>query len=91
MQAIHTKVLPATNTKPTRIKAKCCRGSLTVAYSGSAIFSSTEAHASVALSLCIKFADEDKARGIPVDENLWLRGFVSGGLPDGSHAHVFVS
>jgi len=33
MQAITTKYLPATNTKPSRIKAECSAGSLTLSFS----------------------------------------------------------
>jgi hypothetical protein len=33
MQAITTKYLPATNTKPARIKAECSAGSLTLSFS----------------------------------------------------------
>jgi hypothetical protein len=33
MQAITTKYLPATNTKPSRIKAECAAGSLTLGFS----------------------------------------------------------
>lgn len=32
MQAIKTKYLPATNTKPSRIKAECEAGSITISY-----------------------------------------------------------
>ena len=32
MQAIFTKILPATNTKPTRVKAYCPQGSATLSY-----------------------------------------------------------
>lgn len=91
MQTIVTKYLPATNHKPTRLKAFCNRGSLTMASGGlSGSFSDAECHAYVAQKLCEKLAAQDlKEYGSPVASNPWMRAFVTGGHPDGSMVHVF--
>ena len=49
MQAIQTKYLPATNTKPSRIKAWCDAGSVTIAYPYE--YEESGAHLYVALTL----------------------------------------
>jgi len=88
MQAIQTRYLPCTNNKPTRIKAWCERGSITV--SNSEILSGEEAHRFAVAKLVRKFADEDaKEYGSKDSENPWLRPFVTGGLPGGDFCHVF--
>ena len=83
MQAIQTKVLPATNTKGTRIKAWCADGQLTMDYydavesaGGSAYME--EAHAHVALKL------REKLKWHHVPANL-----ITGELPDGTFAHIY--
>lgn len=90
MQAILTKYIPATNTKPSRIKATAERGSLTRSwqYDGRA----EDEHRAAAAALCQMFADEDaKALGEGSRAyNTWARPFVTGCLPDGSYAHVFI-
>jgi len=89
-QSIITKYLPATNSRPSRIKATCDRGSITISYphelSGDAV------HIAAVSELVHKFAAEDLAsRGEPKDGNPWLRPFASGGLPvQGGMAHVFI-
>lgn len=86
MQAILTKVLPATNTKPTRIKASCARGSIILGYTGC----DEVAHRYVAAQLRLRFIDEDvKQYGSPKETNPWGRPFVTGCLPNGDFAHVF--
>lgn len=89
MQAIITKYLPATDTKGTRIKASCTRGSVIVPWDYAE--SSERNHALAACELVKRFAQEDTGRygTVPV-ENPWLRPFVSGVLLDGSYAHVFM-
>lgn len=88
MQAIVTKIIPATNTKPTRIKATCARGSVTICCDSS----SETAHRVVALKLVGKFLTEDAEEyGTPPKENPWGKPFVSGCLPSGNYAHVFTS
>ena len=89
MQSIQTKYLPATDSKGSRIKAKCARGSITIpldyGLSGDAI------HRAAVMALVLRFLDEDAAKGTPRETNFWNRAFVSGSLPDGSMAHVFLS
>ena len=89
MQSIQTKYLPATESNGSRIKAKCARGSITIpldyGLSGDAI------HRAAVLALVTRFLDEDAVKGTPRETNFWNREFVSGSLPDGSMAHVFLS
>jgi len=90
MQSIVTKYLPATNSRPSRIKATCDRGSTIIPYphelSGDAV------HIAAVSKLVHKFAAEDLAQyGTPKDGNPWLRPFASGGLPgQAGMAHVFI-
>lgn len=90
MQAIVTKFLPRTNTRGSRIKAWCARGSIIVSYNHG--LSGDDAHRAAALALCRKFAAEDlKQYGTPIEGNPWMRPMVNGGLPKGVGAHeVFV-
>ena len=90
MQAIVTKYLPATNTKPSRIKAQCERGSLTVSWSYEG--RDEDEHANAAKALCAKFIAEDGERyGSNPKRNPWAAPFVTGCLPSGNYAHVFTS
>lgn len=86
MQAIITKVLPTTNTKPTRIKAICSRGSVTV--SRDAYNTLDDAHRGAAQALCDKFIAEDEKLYGP-HRNPWAQPRQTGSLPDGSQAHTF--
>ena len=89
MQSIQTKFLSATDSNGSRIKAKCARGSITIPFphelTGDAI------HRAAVLALVTRFLNEDQAKGTPRETNFWNRAFVSGSLPDGSMAHVFLS
>ncbi len=83
MQAIQTKFIGPTNTHGARIKATCEAGSTTIAYDYSIGSSEEERqHQRAAQALAIKLG--------------WLGGtellgdLVSGRLPDGTYAHVFV-
>lgn len=88
MQAITTKVLPCTNTKPTRIKAECERGSLTVCVD----CTSEATHRAVVRVLCERFAYEDeKQYGSHIESNPWIRPFVTGQSKDGNYQHVFTA
>jgi hypothetical protein len=89
MQAIHSKYLPATNTRGSRIKATCERGSITIPYPYE--LSGDECHREAVRKLVAKFIAEDQDDGICKDpsQNIWARQFVTGCLPDGSFAHVF--
>lgn len=87
MQAIHTKFIPPTNTRCSRIKARCDRGSIMVPYNTQG---DTDPHRYAVECLIAKFCDEDEKRdGTPKNENPWARAFISGELPDGTQTHVF--
>lgn len=89
MQAIRTHHIPATNYKGSRVKAQCERGSIVVSYDSAE--SSEAAHAYAVRTLLNRFIAEDEKRyGTLPEENPWDRPFVSGGLPDGSIAHVLL-
>jgi hypothetical protein len=89
MQAIVTKYLPATNTKPTRIKAFCERGSITVSYPHE--LSGDACHRYAVKQLVAKFAKEDaKQYGSHPDENPWMRPFATGQMPSGNYCHTFL-
>ena len=84
MHAILTKVIPATNTRGTRIKAACAAGSLTVDYHSvgeGGIFSDQERHAAVARMLVKKLWG-----GRPQQHDV-----ISGCLPSGDYCHVLSS
>ena len=90
MQAIQTKYLSATNMKCPRIKAECQRGSLTIWEPKD--FTSEESQRLAVKLLIEEFVADDKnVYGTPIASNPWSRPFVSGSLPDGTLAHVFVS
>ena len=89
MQSIQTKYLPPTDTKGARIKAICERGTRTIAYPYE--LSGDSAHREAALQLVEMFVAEDwKERATPPSQNPWKRAFVTGSLPDGTMAHVFL-
>ena len=88
MQSIQTKYLPATDSKGSRIKAKCARGSITIPLDYG--LSGDETHRAAVYALVLRFTNEDfYSQGIPRETNFWNREFVSGSLPDGSMAHIF--
>jgi hypothetical protein len=89
MQAIQTKYIPATNHKPSRIKAWCERGSITVSYDYEL---GDEGAAQVAVNALVsRFAEQDRKNyGTPVEGNPWLRPMACGGLPSGGYAFVFI-
>ena len=89
MQSIQTKYLPATDSNGSRIKAKCARGSITIPFPYELI--GDETHRAAVHALVNRFLKEDEAKRIPCETNFWNRAFVSGSLPDGSMAHVFLS
>jgi len=90
MQAILTKYLPATNFKPSRIKAICARGSVIVSYDQGG--SNDSAHLYAAQVLVDRFTREDAARyAADPKSNPWLRARAIGCLPTGDYAHVFIS
>lgn len=88
-QAIETRYLSATNTRSSRIKASCDRGSIVVEWDYD--LDVTENHIRAAKRLCAKFADQDKKEyGTPLNENPWSCHFVTGGTNKGC-VHVFQS
>ena len=89
MQSIQTKFLSATESKGSRIKAKCARGCVTIPFPHE--LSGDDIHRAAVLALVTRFLDEDSAKGTPRETNLWNRSFVSGSLPDGSMAHIFTA
>jgi len=89
MQSIQTKYLSATDTRGSRIKAKCARGSVTIPFPHE--LSGDDIHRAAVLALVTRFLDEDESKGIPRETNFWNRSFVSGSLPDGSMAHIFTA
>jgi hypothetical protein len=90
MQAITTKYLSATNTRGSRIKATCDRGTITIPYPHD--LSGDDVHTAAVRALVDRFAVEDLANyGTPKDGNPWLRPFASGGLPNkAGMVHVFI-
>jgi hypothetical protein len=89
MQAIHSKYLPATNNRGSRIKATCERGSVTIPYPHE--LSGDEVHRESVRQLVAKFCAEDLATyGTPIESNPWNRPFATGCLPGGTFAHVFI-
>jgi hypothetical protein len=89
MQAIITKDIAPTNPKPSRIKASCERGSVTMSYH-SAI---GNPHIEAAEMLVTRFAAEDAKThpGQMKRNNPWLAPRACGELPNGDYAHVFIS
>jgi hypothetical protein len=89
MQAIHSKYIPATNHKGSRIKATCERGSITIPYPHE--LSGDSVHRLAVMKLVWKFLEEDHAKnGTTPEANPWSRDYSSGTLPDGTMAHVFL-
>ena len=84
-QAISTHYLCPTNTKPSRIRASCDRGSIVISHPMEE--SGADAHAAAVRALLAKFAAEDGAtRSWPSFER-----WVCGGMPQASKdAYVWV-
>lgn len=80
MQAILTRYLPVTDSRGSRIKALCTRGSVTIPYPYE--LSGDEVHREAVRALLAKFNKETPQAPWPVD-------FVTGCLPSGDYAHVF--
>lgn len=87
MQAIKTKYLPATNTKPSRIKATCERGSIIISYPHE--LSGDEVHIAAKDALVAKFVKED-AKRYGTQRNPWLRPTVCGWPTQGECVHVYL-
>lgn len=90
MQAIISKYLPATNTKPSRIKASCERGSIVVSHPHE--LSGDACHEYAATQLCARFVAEDaKMYGSNRKTNPWARKRIMGTIPGGDVVHVFTA
>lgn len=88
MQAIISRILPPTNTRPTRIRAACERGSMIVSYPHD--LSGDACHAYAVDQLCKKFVAEDAKRyGSNRERNPWARPRIMGTIPSGDVVHVF--
>jgi hypothetical protein len=90
MQSVVTKYLGPTNSRGSRIKAICDRGTITIPYPDQ--LSRDAIHIAAVRALVNRFAVEDLANyGTPKAGNPWLRPFASGGLPGrAGMAHVFI-
>lgn len=87
MQAIISKDLPATNTRPHRIKATCARGSITASIQH---LSGEAAHVEVVRLLCAKFCTDDTRQyGTPAF-GPWADRKAVGQLASGEYVHVFM-
>lgn len=87
MQAILTKIIPCTDTKETRVKAICERGSMTISYPYE--LSGYDVHKAAVAALIDKFCREDlKEYGTPTEKNPWNKPRVCGTLPSGDVAHI---
>ena len=89
MQAIETKYYGPTNTKGSKIVAKCARGKLTVSYDHA--LNIDENHKAACGALCAKFVAEDvKKYGTNEAKTQWGKRLLGGQLVGGSWAWVFV-
>ena len=82
-----TKYLPATNTRGSRIKAICERGSITISYPQE--LSGYACHVAAVDALVARFAKEDAAK-YGTERNPWSKPRVYGTLPNGDVVHVLV-
>jgi hypothetical protein len=90
MQAIITTYKPATNTRGSRILARCTRGSISAPYDYD--LDSGFNHIAAAQALVNRFVKEDQlTRSEPPRLNPWNRPRAVGQLPNGSRAHVFIN
>ena len=91
-QAIVSKVLHTPACKGRRIKAKCRRGSFTLAWvEGVGMDEHLFNHTAAVKGLIHKFIDEDRRLyGSDPMKNPWNTEFVTGALPNGDWVHVFV-
>jgi hypothetical protein len=89
-QAIVTKYLSPTNTRGSRIKAECNRGSITIRFPQECSFEN--ANVIAAQALCDKFVAEDAKDfgSASVTGNCYARKRVCGVLPNSEYAHVFI-
>lgn len=86
MQAILTKYLPVTESRGSRIKASCERGSIVIPYPHE--LSGDECHRAAVQALLDKFTSEDEKSGRLHCH--WNKQFVTGALPNGDYCHVLI-
>lgn len=87
-QAIVSRYIPATNTKGSRIKAFCERGSLTISYPDH--LSGQACHEYAVKLLCEKFDLEDRKKyGSSI--GIWQRPKAVGQIPGGDYVHCFIA
>lgn len=84
MQAILIKYLPATNYRPSRLKASCERGSVTICYQSHC---DNPEHAALR-ALLRKLIAEDKAKYGPDAGKPWHGPWVMGQLASGDYIAV---
>ena len=82
MQAIITRVIPATQHKPTRIHAQCSRGQFTSPTNSP---SDENEHRRVTFALLRKFQAEDEQL-----DTVWHWPFFTGQLSNDDYVHVLV-
>lgn len=87
MQAIITKYIPATNTKPSRIKASCERGS--GFFSAQDLDDWGTAHRAACDALCARFDAEDSKKYGSTCKT-WSRAKASGQIPSGEYVFCFI-
>jgi len=95
MQAIIAKYLPATNFRPSRVKASCERGSIIVSYddgSSNGGIGSDYAFKRAVDMLCARFAKEDEQKygSKPTDRRSWTRPKAHGQILSGEWVFCFV-
>lgn len=91
MQAIITKYYGPTNSRGSRIKASCERGTIWFPYPHE-ISGTENVHRAAVAALIKKFVEEDfREREIPAIANSWnCMEYASGQIRDGEYAHVFI-
>lgn len=96
MQAIITKYLGVTATKPARIKATCSRGSKTTSIHSDKMIESIGSHDEqnhriAAKALIDSFIAEDESgpHGL-FGSSKWRQGWVTGQMANLDYVHVFV-
>lgn len=87
MQAIITKFICPTNTRGSRYKASCERGSLTV--DSDHALNADENHRAACDALCAKFDVEDVAKYGSAAAH-WSAPKASGQIPTGEHVFCFI-
>lgn len=85
MQAIQTKYLPMTNSKPSRIKAWCEAGQITISYPHELSGQAVHRKACDALRQKLGWVDRPDLPHKPYAE------MVGGSLPSGGYCFVFVN